>query len=290
MARYLITGATGLIGMHLLPLFGREDVVYCLGRRAPRPGGIDARLEFLAADLAGDWNADMLPDGLDAVIHLAQSPHYRDFPDKALHMLALNTDAPLKLADHARRNGARFVFASSGGVYGAGKEGFYEHDQPQPASELGFYLGTKLCAELLLENYASFIDVTIPRFFFVYGRGQRPDALIPRLVDAVRSGRPVTLAGSDGISLNPVYAEDAARALFDCISHPGSRKLNIAGPEILTMRQVAETIGQVVGVEPVFEHGAGDAHANFIGDITAMTSLVGAPATSFRQGLLKAFG
>lgn len=286
MARYLLTGATGLVGTHMLPLFGAGDTVHCLGRTAPVKGLTAARVEFLQADLSEPLSTALLPGELDAVVHLAQSPHYRDFPGKALDMLALNTMAPMVLADHAAHCGARYLFASSGGVYGKGGDGFSEQDAPRPISELGYYLSTKLCTELLVENYAPLIPVTVARLFFVYGPGQRGSALIPRLADAVRDGRPVTLAGERGVRINPIHARDAARALRACLELDGFRKLNVAGPEVLPLRRIAELIGCAVGSEPVFETVPPQGEESIIGDISAMTDLVGAPEIRFAEGVV----
>lgn len=50
---------------------------------------------------------------------------------------------------------------------------------------LGFYLTSKYCSELILDNYSSFLTIIQLRLFFVYGMGQRKDMLIPRLIENV---------------------------------------------------------------------------------------------------------
>ena len=64
-----------------------------------------------------------------------------------------------------------------------------------------------------MEAYQGEFVVVILRFFFVYGPGQSNEMLIPRLVKSVREGQPIALDGLDGLRINPVYVEDAVRAV-----------------------------------------------------------------------------
>jgi len=270
----------------LLPLFGQADTVYCAQRSAPQTGDGTAKVIHAPLDLSEPWDLSALPQQADTVVHLAQSAHYREFPDRAGEVFQVNTASTAALLDYARRAGAgRFVLASSGGVYGAGGKPFTEQDQMRPAQELGFYLGTKYCSEVLAESYAGLFDVVVVRFFFVYGPGQRDSALIPRLVQSIAQGRPVTLHGHDGLRLNPIHAEDAAQALRACLDLPGGAKINIGGPEVLSLRSIAELIGQRLGRAPVFETLPHNAAADIVGDIGVMTCLLGPPRLAFAQGL-----
>jgi len=225
---------------------------------------------------------------VDAVIHLAQSSHFREFPAFAGDVFNVNTASTLRLLEYARTAGAKsFVYASSGGIYGYGDEGFKE-DEPIPQKDnLGFYLGTKLCSEVLAETYAPYMQIIILRFFFVYGPGQRNDMLLPRLVRSVREGNPILLRGKDGIRLNPIYVEDAANAVSRALMLRVSHKINIGGAEVLSIRRIGQLIGGVLGTEPVFEAGDDAEPRHVIGDIHKMIRLLGAPEVSFEQGIAR---
>ena len=71
------------------------------------------------ADLNDDFDVKLLPSNIEAVIYLAQSEYYRDFPKKAVDIFEINTVKLLRMLDYAREVGAKkFIYASSGGVYG----------------------------------------------------------------------------------------------------------------------------------------------------------------------------
>lgn len=284
--RCVVTGAGGLIGGALVSGLAAEGwEVHATSHR--RPDGVDERgVVWHAMDLAGAWDESALPAAVDAVVYLAQSERFREFPGLASHIFEVNTVAVLRMLEYARRAGAvRFVLASSGGVYGTGGDGFSE-DRPVPArGDLGFYPASRLCAEIVAQTYAPFLQVEILRFFFVYGPGQRQSMLVPRLVESVRAGQPVTLHGRDGLRLNPTHVSDAVAAVRAALEVEGSHTVNVAGPEVLTLRQAGTVIGGVLGVEPRFEEVPGTEPAHVVGDIQLMSRLLVPPRVRFEEGV-----
>ena len=204
--RVLVTGANGFIGAHLVQELEARHEVIALARNAPTftPSSSTRWIEH---DLVEPLEAAPLPDAVDAVIHLAQSRHYKQFPERVGDIFAVNIDATLRLLEYARLAQAKtFVFASTGGVYGHSYERFVETD---PVSPLDFYLTSKYAAELLIANYKRFFRTIVLRFFFVYGPGQK-GMLIPNLLDKVRNGETVKIEGR-GLRINPIHVADAVQ-------------------------------------------------------------------------------
>lgn len=279
--RILVTGATGLIGRSLVERLRTDNELLALGRSAPGPGA-----QWLRADLSERLAVGTLPSRADAVVYLAQSEHFRDFPARAAHIFQVNVAAVQAMLDWARGAGVRrFVLASSGGVYGHGDNAFREDDAIAPGGPLGYYLASKQCAELLTESYAGSFTVVILRFFFVYGHGQRRSMLVPRLVDSVRQGRPVTLQGSEGVRLNPTYVEDASVAVCRALQLDESHVINVAGSEVFSLRELATAIGSAVGRDPVFDVRSQEAPRHLVADTQKMSRLLGAPKVRFADGL-----
>lgn len=260
--------------------------LFCLTRNGYKQPLSMANVHWVQADLAQPWMQNELPSQIDAVIHLAQSEHFRQFPDKAVDIFHVNAMSTLQLLEYARQAGAKsFVLASSGGVYGYHEQGFSEDEAVTARADLGFYLSTKLCAEIIAENYAPFMNIIILRFFFVYGPGQRKSMLVPRLIQSVREGRTITLQGEDGIRINPTCVADAARAIAKALTLEQSHKINVGGPDVLSLRQIGEMIGQAVGRPPIFQIEPESQPRHLVGDIRKMTELLGAPQMHFTEGL-----
>lgn len=277
----LLTGATGLIGSHLIPELDDYHQIFYLGR-AEHPHRKNA---LIYTDLATNWDINGLPSHIDNIIYLAQSDFFRDFPDKANDIFAVNINSVFKMLEYARKIGVkRFIYASSGGVYGPSNKAIHEDSSLEVRDNLGFYLSTKLCAEALLENYSAYMQIIILRFFFVYGPRQKKDMLIPRLIQRVRQNESIIIQGNDGLSLNPTYVDDAVQSIKSALLLNGNHKINIGGPEVLNMRQLGLEIGRQLGIDPNF-HFEQKEPAHLIADITRMKELLIDPTTSFSQGL-----
>jgi len=285
MKKCLITGVTGLIGQQVVTLLKKKREIYALVRK---PMDLPSDIHYIRCDLAQEWNAELFPEKVDAVIHLAQSEYFREFPTRTEHVFKVNVASTLRLLEYARKVEARtFILASSGGIYGHGDKGFTEDRPIEAKGDLGFYLCTKLCAEVMSENYSSFMNILILRFFFVYGPGQRTTMLIPRLVKAVKDGRSIILHGREGVKINPTYVMDAASAVCRSLELPESHKINVAGPEVLSLRQIGQEIGEVLNREPVFEVQENMKPHHLVGNIKKMTHFLGPATVRFREGITK---
>lgn len=285
MSKILLTGGGGFIGTRVLARLAQRHELWAIVRRLPAHPmqGVNWLVQDLAAD---SWSVD-LPARIDAVIHLAQSPHYRDFPGQARDVYAVAAGATMRLLDWAWRAGARhFILTSTGGLYGSSDTPIRESDPlPEQRSQLGFYFAAKRASELIAAQYAGELATIILRCFFVYGSGQSPKMLMPRVADSIRDGRPVQLQGEDGIKFNPIHVDDAVRAIEACLSLTEARVINVAGPEVTTFRHVAKTIGKLVGRDPIFEIDATVTPNHLIADVARMTSAIGAPRLGVEAGL-----
>jgi UDP-glucose 4-epimerase len=275
----VVTGGTGFLGAALLELLGArgEEVIALVRPGAQTP---DIRgVRWLAQDLAAPLRAE-LPASADAVVHLAQSRRYREFPEGVLDVQAINVGMTVELLDYARGAGAHtFVYASSGAVYASGAEPVRETDVPRPGN---FYAASKLAGELAVEQYRALLRAHVLRFFFIYGPGQR-NMFIPGVLGRIRDGSDVTLAGTDGIRVNPVYVGDAAAAVAATLELADSATLNIAGPDVVSLREIAEIGGRLVGRAPSF--ATTDPQPDLVASIDRMRAVVGAPELGFEEGL-----
>ena len=279
MSEIVVTGGTGFLGQAVLRhLTARGDEVVALKRPGSSAPAIDG-VRWVEQNLAGGLD-DSLPSRAVAVIHLAQSRRYREFPEGAVDVFEVNASATVRLLDYGRRVGAEaFIYASSGAVYEPGPKPVAESDIAKPGN---FYAMSKLAGEQALGQFRSHLNAHALRFFFIYGPGQR-NMFIPGLVDRVRNGQDVILAGPTGISVNPVYVEDAAAAVIASLKLDQSRTLNVAGLEVVSVREIAELTGQLLGAAPSF--AVGEPTADLVASTVEQTAALGKPQTGFEEGL-----
>lgn len=277
----MLTGGTGLLGHDVLERLAGVDEVVALHRPGTEPPAVTG-VSWVAQDLTAPLGR-ALPERVDALVHLAQSRRHRDFPDGAVDTFEVNATATVRLLDYCRRaGGARFVHASSGAVYGPGDRPRRETDRPAPS---GFYAESKLAAERACEAFGEHFDVKLLRLFFVYGPRQDAGAFMPGLVERVCEGRPIDLRGPDGMRCNPIYVEDAATAVAAALASPGSEVVNVAGPEVVTLRGIGERLGELLGREPRFAP-AGPA-ADMVADVARMRERLAEPRVAVADGLAR---
>jgi len=251
----LVTGANGLLGRHLVEFLSNYHKVFAIVKDKEKLNfELNDNISAIEIDLAL-INTELFPKNIDVMYYLAQSNRFRDFPDGVDDMLSINVVAPNILAKWAVKSGVKkFIYASSGGVYTNPNKPVKEFFDINANEKLGFYLNSKLSAEMLLKNYASLFETfAIIRPFFMYGVGQNETMLIPRLISSVQNEKEIILNGENGIKINPIYATDASQAVANILDLSGEYIINIAGDEVVSLRELCIKIGEAVDKEPVFK-------------------------------------
>jgi UDP-glucuronate 4-epimerase len=290
--RYLVTGAAGFIGSHLLRalLDAGHDAV-----------GWDAFTDYydpaLKEENARDLpvaRVDLAEDGLelaglDGVFHLAGQPGVASFGSVFPVYVRQNVLASRRLFEAAAAESTRVVVASSSSIYGdAASYPTPEDTIPRPLSPYGI---TKLACEHLAAAYASEfgLNVATVRYFTIYGPGQRPDMAFTKVVSCLAEGRPFELYGDGSQSRSFTYVGDAVDATIAAMERakPGST-FNVGGGAEVSMLEAIEALGRISGrrLEVVrLPRREGDA-ARTAADTTRIRAELGwEPATALEAGL-----
>ena len=301
----LLTGAAGFIGSHTAQaLLARGDRV--VGLDAFDYGYDPALKEANAALLAphpvfqlvrGDIRDRALLERLlrshhvDTVVHMAARAGVRTSLEDPASYASVNVEGTLQVLEAMRAVGVtRHVFASSSSVYGARSEGpFRETDRgDRPESP---YAATKRACELLCGTWHDLygIQSTCLRFFTVYGPRQRPEMAIRLFAERIEAGEPITLFGDGSSRRDYTFVADIVRGVLAAVDRPlGFRVVNVGNGRPVTLKQLVDTLGDLIGQEPICEHlpdQAGDVPLTWAGVDRAAELLGYAPRTTLRDGL-----
>ena len=259
--RILVTGAAGFIGSHVIEaLLALDHEVVGIDAfvdyypREVKERNLHAvasypRFTFAELDLRTDPLDDYL-DGVDAVVNeAAMAGLMRSWSDLDLYV-SCNIIGLHRLIEASRRAGvSRFVQASTSSVYGRDAVG----DETQPTRPVSPYGVTKLAAEQLLGAHVanSGFPAIILRYFSVYGPRQRPDMAYNIFIDAMLTGRPITVYGDGLQSRSNTFVADCVRGTIDALTHAEVGEVyNIGGGQEITLREAVELIAEATAATP----------------------------------------
>jgi UDP-glucuronate 4-epimerase len=285
-SRYVVTGAAGFIGSHLVDaLLARgDDVVavdsftdyYDPARKEDNAQAFEVR----RLDLA-DETLEL--DGVHGVFHLAAQAGVRPSFEHFDVYLRRNVLATQRLLESAVAAGTRVVFASSSSVYGdAERYPTTEDADLRPISPYGI---TKLAAERLVAAYP--IDAVVLRYFTVYGPRQRPDMGFSLLIDALLDDREFELFGDPSRSFT--FVGDVVEATIAAMERaPAGAVYNVGGGQEATLREAIAALELVSGRAARIRQGdraRGDARRTAADVERIREGLAWTPTTSLEDGL-----
>ncbi len=249
--KFLVTGGCGYKGHILVPkLLKRGDEVVVFDTQwfgnflEEHP-----KLQLVRGDIRQVNNIPL--EGVDCIIHLASianDPCGDLNPKLTWEVSALAT---MQLAEKAKRFGIkRFIYASSGSVYGVKEEEqVIEELELEPISE---YNKTKMVAERVLLGYGDDMAVQIVRPGTVCGYSPRMrfDVAVNMLVMQALSKGKITVFGGDQIRPN-IHIDDITDVYLHLIDHPEHTGIFNAGFENISILEIAKLVTKYVPVEIV---------------------------------------
>jgi nucleoside-diphosphate-sugar epimerase len=305
MARYLVTGVAGFIGSRTAEilleaghqLVGVDNLndaydlrvkEYRLERLRGHSGFRFERLDI--ADRSAIEAAASRDESFDAVINLAARAGVRTSVENPWIYIETNVTGTLNLLEFCRSRGiSKFLLASTSSIYGA--------ENPMPCSEdqdtsrpVSPYAASKKAAEALCHTYHFLhgLDVTVLRYFTVYGPAGRPDMSVFRFTQGICEGTPVHVYGDGSMSRDFSYVDDIARGTVAALAPLGYEIINLGGDQPHKVTELIRLIEKRLGrsAEIAFEEAhPADIRATWA-DVRKAEKLLGwRPQVSLEEGI-----
>jgi nucleoside-diphosphate-sugar epimerase len=308
MAHYFVTGVAGFIGARVAEMLVNDghqvtgvdnlndayDVrmkEYRLNRLLPMPG-----FQFYKMDI-GQKEAfpgldDVLASSppLEAVINLAARAGVRQSVENPWVYVDTNVNGTLNLLEMCKRKEIRkFILASTSSIYGANAP----LPTPETASSdypLQPYAASKKGAEALCHAYHFLynLDVTIFRYFTVYGPAARPDMVMFRFAQWISEGKPLLLNGDGEQTRGFTYVDDIARGTILGLKPLGYEIINLGGHESIKINDLICILEDLIGKKAEVVHlpyHPADMFANQANVEKARRLLGWAPQVSLKEGI-----
>lgn len=309
-SRYLVTGAAGFIGSRVAELLlarGHEVVgvdnlndaydvrlkEWRLRRLEGQAGFAFVRLDIGSRSAMAELRGRLSAGGqapVEAVLNLAARAGVRQSLRDPWAYVDANVTGTLNLLELCREMGVgKVVLASSSSLYGAGNPLPFREDA-NTDGPLSPYAASKKAAEALCYSYHHLygLDVTVFRYFTVFGPAGRPDMSPFRFVQWIWEGRPVLVYGDGRQSRDFTFVDDIARGTIAGLRPVGYEVINLGSDAPVVLMDALRLIEELTGKEARlrFEplHPA-DMEATWA-DIGKAERLLGwRPETGFREGM-----
>lgn len=270
MARYFLTGAAGFIAARVAELLLEDghsvvgvdnmNEAYDVRMKEHRLDKLlrHPRFIFSKIDISNQADVDELfrqeqigpgENQFDAVINLAARAGVRQSVEDPWVYLQTNITGTLNLLELCKRYEIKkFILASTSSVYG--------EDAPQPTPEVASsdfpiqpYAASKKGAEAYAYayHYLTGIDVTVFRYFTVYGPAGRPDMVMFRLVQWISEGQTVRIYGDGEQSRGFTYVDDIARGTILGLKPMGFQIINLGGHEQVRINKLVKIFENHLG-------------------------------------------
>ena len=249
--KYLITGAGGFIGSHVVELLlnaGHEvralahyNSFGSWGHLEGSPAAAHAKLEVRLGDVTDFSMMRTLVEGCDAVLHLAALigiPYSYHAPAS---YVATNVSGTLNVLEACRAASVRrVVITSTSEVYGTAR--YTPIDEKHPLQGQSPYSASKIAADKLAEAYFCSFDLPVVtlRPFNTFGPRQSARAVIPTVLTQALNGAAEIRLGHLDPKRDLTFVEDTARAFLAAAETPG-----IEGEVIHFGRGQAVSVGEL---------------------------------------------
>jgi UDP-glucuronate 4-epimerase len=269
--KILVTGAAGFIGSHVVELllgagkhvvgFDNLNDAYDMRLKEWRLEQLEdhSGFSFRKVDIADEESlAEAWGDEkFDAVINLAARAGVRQSVRDPQIYFRANVRGLLNVLNQCNEQGiSKIVQASTSSLYGAHNPRPFKEDADisQPLSP---YAASKGAAEMLSHSYHHLhgLEITILRYFTVYGPAGRPDMSIFRFIQWIAEGQPVQLYGDGEQERDFTFVEDIARGTVAALDCPGFEVINLGGDQPHRMLDLITAIERRLEKKAVIDQG-----------------------------------
>jgi len=247
-------------------------------------------IEYYQGSLLDGEALTMAMNGVEFVFHLAAVADVNDVHKHPQRSEAINVRGTFNVLEAARWAGVRrVIYGSTTWVYSDVIGNAVDEETPLLAPS-HFYTATKIASEYYCRAYSSLygVETTMLRYGIPYGPRARDGAVIPIFVRKALAGEPIVIAG-DGLQFRKfVYVEDLAEGNVAALQPIAKNRIyNLDGSEKVTIRQIAETVGKIVGKADIqFGEGRpGDFGGKEVSTQRAKEELGWTPQVNFEEGV-----
>jgi dTDP-glucose 4,6-dehydratase len=251
--RFLITGACGFIGSHVLDSFvshGHSPVVVDSLTYAADPSRITSDVQLVVGDISHPDLVEKIikETGVTAVLNLAAETHVDNSIRDASSFVKTNVEGVRCILDACLATGARLVHISTDEVYGPAADSPFNEDSP--ISPQNPYSATKAAGDLLIQAYRNThgLNASIIRPSNNFGPRQHFEKFVPKVIRLALAGNEIPIYG-DGRQIRQwTHVVGCANRIREIAINPHHTMINLAEDNLLENIQVVHRILDIMSL------------------------------------------
>lgn len=267
MKRILVTGGAGFIGSHvserllkdsfeviILDNFNefysseikRKNIAYCISKE---------NCTLVESDISEITSVAAQIGQVDAIIHLAARAGVRPSILNPDLYFQTNVNGTLQVLEFAKKHSIKkLVFASSSSVYGKNVNVPWQ-ESDSDLLPISPYAASKIAAEKICYVFSHLfgLNISVLRFFTVYGPRQRPDLAIHKFVRGVLNNEPIPVFGDGTTSRDYTYIDDIVEGIVSALQYNRTsfEVFNLGNNHGVQLRVLLDIIEQELGIKAI---------------------------------------
>ena len=253
------------------------------------------RVQVIKSDIKDKNFAFKVSKNIDCIIHLAAESGVDVSISKPYESFQTNVLGAYNYIEASRLNNVkRFIFASSGAVFGDAKLPLKESNTRKPISPYG---SSKLTIETFCETYSRVfgLNTTILRFSNVYGPyALHKQSIVSKFINNILNGKPIMVNGNGDITRDYIHASDICSAIYKSISDKtGARTYHVGTGKETSIKQLIKIFkDECISYDINIKYGSdrvGDMKKNYTSIGKIKKDLNWSPKVSLQKGFSQTF-
>jgi UDP-glucuronate decarboxylase len=261
MEKVLVAGGAGFIGSNLCKSLLKNHSVVCMDDfSSGRKTNVQELLSQENFSLIEHNVIDPLDslegklDAIDYVFHLASRASPEDYQSKPMHTLLSNSQGTMNLLDYCKKNGSKFLFASTSEVYGDPLEHPQKETYRGNVNTTGIracYDESKRIGETITSIYLREcnVDARIIRIFNTYGPAMKSNdgRVVSNFITQALQGQDITIYGDGSQTRSFCYVSDMVKGIKEAMFRPGTKGeiINLGNPVEFTIKELADIVKEM---------------------------------------------
>lgn len=284
MQTLLVTGHSGFIGSNLIQKLSKKYKIIGLGLEKLE----NTKILQIKKDIR-KINQAKLPKKISGIVHLAAITDVDFCQNNPTKCFDVNVQGTQNLLEISRKKNYKFLFLSTGHVFGQPK--YLPINEDHPKNPTSIYAASKLAGEKLCASYSKSygMDISVVRLFSIYGPRSPSHLVTTKIINQLLTKKSIQL-GNQSSKRDFLYIDDAINAISIVLKNQhGFNTYNVGFGKSYSIKELCQTLIKIANKKVIVKTKKTTLRKNdipeFIADSKKLRNLGWKPKIILNDGL-----